>query len=113
MDETIDPILAFPDVKFPVKVKSNPVISTFPSGKNYAIFEAIWIAIPAGSTKADVQRWMTWDKPGSQFEEVKVSGSRGSTYIVRRVKATGSVTCSCPGFKWRGKCKHTTSAFPT
>jgi len=113
MNETLDPILAFPDMEFPVKVRTNPVISTFPSGKTYAISEAIWIPIPGDSTRADLQRWMTWDKPESQFEKIEVSGSRGNTYVVRRSRATGEVSCSCPGFKWRGKCKHITKAFPT
>ena len=113
MDETLDPILAFPDKKFPVKVKCNPVISTFPSGITYAISESIWIPIPASSTRADLKRWMSWEQPGSQFDEAKVSGSRGNTYVVRRNKATGTLSCSCPGFKWRGKCKHLTKAFPT
>jgi hypothetical protein len=106
-------ILAFPDKKFPVKVKCNPVISTFPSGITYAISESIWIPIPASSTRADLKRWMSWEQPGSQFDEAKVSGSRGNTYVVRRNKATGTLSCSCPGFKWRGKCKHLTKAFPT
>ena len=59
MDETQDPILAFPHIKFPIKVNCNPVISDFPSGKTYAIAESVWIPIPAGSTRDDLPRWMT------------------------------------------------------
>lgn len=31
---------------------------------------------------------------------IKVEGSRGAMYIVH------DGTCTCSGFKWRGKCKH-------
>jgi len=38
-----------------------------------------------------------------------VKGSRGENYIVERVagKLAGKLTCTCSGFKFRGKCKHT------
>jgi hypothetical protein len=34
-----------------------------------------------------------------------VKGSRGENYIVERV--AGKLTCTCSGFKFRSKCKHT------
>ena len=34
-----------------------------------------------------------------------VKGSRGDTYIVERVD--GKLTCTCSGFRFRSKCKHT------
>ena len=35
----------------------------------------------------------------------QVKGSSGNTYTVERV--AGQLTCTCSGFKFRSKCKHT------
>jgi hypothetical protein len=58
-----------------------------------------------------------FDKRGRKFEAVKpspfkqlkkesnvitVTGSKGQTYFVDR----DSATCTCPGFTFRGSCKH-------
>ena len=84
MTVTPDPIDEHPEIDFPIKVDASPAITTFPSGITYAISGAVWMPIPAGSTREDLTKWMSWDKPGSHFEEVKVSGSRGNTYTLRR-----------------------------
>ena len=60
-----------------------------------------------------------FDKRGRTFQEVKknpfdvkvksnlitVQGSKGQTYSVD----PDAKTCTCPGFSFRGKCKHTES----
>ena len=58
-----------------------------------------------------------FDKRGRKFEEVAatpfkqpkkesnvitITGSKGQTYLVDRDQAT----CTCPGFTFRGACKH-------
>lgn len=44
--------------------------------------------------------------PGERTENPKweVKGSKGNIYIVE--KSENGLACSCPGFTFRGKCKH-------
>ena len=39
-------------------------------------------------------------------KEWKVTGSKGDIYLVKRTN--GHYTCQCPGFQYRGKCRHIT-----
>ena len=56
-----------------------------------------------------------WDHRGRKFKVLKeiaesdpdtrqVLGSKGQKYTLTR--ANGAWTCSCPGFVYRGKCRH-------
>ena len=65
---------------------------------------AFRMVVPAGVTAADLDRWFVWDRPGAPISWT-VKGSKGSSYRVSKV-AGGSLTCSCPGFKFHHKCKH-------
>ena len=63
---------------------------------------------------------LPFDQRGRKFVEVKelgevdindfkgerweFTGSKGDAYIVQRVD--GVLSCSCPGFTYRGECKH-------
>lgn len=64
---------------------------------------------------------MPFDTRGRRFREVpdqwghipseperswKFTGSRGDEYVV--VLSDGQPMCSCPGYQFRGKCKHVT-----
>ena len=109
-ETNMSPILRYPDIDFPVKVDMNPAIATFPSGKTYAIAGSTWIQLPTGSTREDLPKWMEWHPPVSQTESIEVKGSKGNTYVVTKNTVTGAVSCSCPGHKYRGKCKHTAAA---
>ena len=42
------------------------------------------------------------DRPEGRYWQVQ--GSRGDVYTVSELN--GNLTCSCSGFKFRGKCKH-------
>ena len=111
LEDCTDPILRHPDKEFPIEVSCNPVLSTFPSGKRFAIAGSKWIEVPLDSTREDLPKWMKYDPPRPTYEEVKVEGSKGSIYTVRKETTTGELTCTCPGFKYHGKCKHTNLAF--
>ena len=45
-----------------------------------------------------------YTEPASDRIEKKVHGSKGNEYTV--VKEYGKSTCTCPGFTFRGQCKH-------
>ena len=81
------------------------------SGKRYAIAGSKWIEVPLDTKLEDLPKWMKYNPPRPTYEEVKVEGSKGNTYTVRKEATTGQLTCTCAGFKYRGKCKHLTIAF--
>ena len=109
----LEPIKRHPDKDFPIRVDCNPIIASFPSGKTFAIAGSVWIEVPAGSTREDLPKWMVWKPATIAVDVVKVEGSKGNTYTVSRNKTTGKLNCTCPGFKYRGNCKHLTLAFPS
>tara|TARA_B100000795_G_C22573747_1_gene351089 strand:- start:208 stop:597 length:390 start_codon:yes stop_codon:yes gene_type:complete len=45
-----------------------------------------------------------YTEPASDRIEKKVQGSKGNEYTV--VKEHGKSSCTCPGFTYRGQCKH-------
>ena len=96
LEVCIDPIERYPWISFPVEVTCNPVLSTFPSGKRFAIAGSKWIEVPLDSTRADLPKWMKYNPPRPSYDEVKVEGSKGSIYTVRKETTTGEVTCTCP-----------------
>jgi hypothetical protein len=51
-------------------------------------------AVKLGSSVAETPQTPTW----------AVAGSRGSVYTVRMEHK--KLTCSCPGFQFRGQCRH-------
>ncbi len=94
----------------PVPVKWNPILCRMPvSGQLYAISGGTWIPVPDGTTRADLPKYMTWERPGSaadapQMDRWTVKGSKGNSY---RVEAyNGSWRCSCKGYEFRRKCRH-------
>ena len=93
----------------PVKVEQPPCLSDFPSGR-YAISGNVWIRVPDGTKFEDLDKYMTYERkapvspPDASVRSWAVVGSKGSSYTVRAVK--GRYTCTCAGFGWRGKCKH-------
>lgn len=113
INNEMDPTERYPDVQFPIKVFLTPTLTTFPSGKTFAISGGRWIQVPTDTTLDEVSKWMIPDRPKPMYETIKVEGSKGNTYNVRKDLKTNEMTCTCQGFKWRGKCKHLKVAFPS
>jgi len=97
-------------MSLPVRVPYNPVLSRMPvSGQLYAISGSTWIPVPDGTTRADLPKYMTWERPAlpsgsGEARAWTVEGSKGRTYTVR--ERGGSWTCECAGFMYRRKCRH-------
>jgi len=91
----------------PVIVSVPPCLADTASGR-YAIGGSTWIKVPADTTFADLDRYMVCERPESPSDASDgvwaVVGSKGASYTVRAAK--GRYTCTCAGFGWRGKCKH-------
>lgn len=89
-----------------VEVHMTPAITkSSVSGKTY-IVAGKWIEVPDGTTLADAHRYVTHVQPRRDVESWQVTSSSGSTYTISRINGE-TLTCSCPGFAWRKKCKHT------
>lgn len=58
-----------------------------------------WTVVPQGTTLNDID----WIRPVQEKSEVKVK--HVGKYIVN-IYDNGKVTCDCPGFTYRKKCKH-------
>lgn len=91
----------------PVVVKWPPCLATMISGKRYAISGSTWIEVPLDTTREQLDQYMIVERPEPKKVEVwEVDGSRGDTYKVNFDVSAGKWSCTCPGFRWRGACKH-------
>ena len=63
------------------------------------------IPVPEGTTRADFDRWVIYERPTGPLQVFKVPSSSGGTYTVKQLRDK-SWTCSCPGYKFHGRCKH-------
>lgn len=94
-------------ISFPVKVWLNPVIDRKSDGTVVVGSGDVWVRVPPDTTRETMGQWVTW-KPAAKplrNDIKKIKGSKGSIYTLRKMP-DGRVICSCPGHKWRGKCKH-------
>jgi hypothetical protein len=94
-------------MKLPIKVKMSPALATM-NGKRYAVSGSKRIEVPENTTMEELPRFMTLDlNAGDETppDRWKVEGSNGNQYTV--TKLSGRLHCSCPGFVFRKKCKHT------
>jgi len=102
-------------LRYRVKVPCPPALLQYVPGKpRIAGCFGIWLVVPDQTKYEDLSRFFEVVGWGYSIPEVvkvqpsfiTVQGSKGSTYVVRRAES-GRVSCSCPGFGYRGACKHT------
>ena len=85
--------------------------------------EYIIAYVPEGQRVAQrFSKPIRWDSRGRTFKILReiaendpdtkiVEGSKGQRYTLTR--ANGVWACSCPGYTYRGKCRHADSKMPT
>ena len=90
----------------PIKVKMSPALIMV-RGKRYAVSGSKRLEVPENTTMADLPRYMVVDRDATDEtppDRWKVEGSNGNQYTV--TKLVSGLHCSCPGFVFRKKCKH-------
>jgi len=94
-------------MKYPVKVKMRPGLART-NGKLYAVGGCM-VPVPEDTTMENLSDFMVFDPKAEAESEIKdrwtVEGSTGNNYTVTKVG--GRLHCSCPGYGFRKKCKHT------
>ena len=92
---------------YPIKVRMRPGLARL--GDKLYIAAGCLIPVPEGTTMEDLDKYVVFDPSFYERNEVKdswvVEGSKGNRYTVKKVG--DRFTCSCPGFAFRKKCKHT------
>ena len=94
-----------------------PTILKGQRDKFYAVSGGVWIEVPDDTTLADAEELFCWGAEARKYwdsnysdqpvKSIQVKGSKGKTYTVTKQGDTWK--CSCPGFQFRGKCKHITN----
>ena len=95
-------------MKKPIRVSMPPALYTDRSGQKWAISGQHWVKVPPTLTLDKVGDYMVYEvtevaetEPARRWS---VEGSKGDIYTV--TLRDGRMTCTCPGFGWRGKCRH-------
>ena len=94
----------------PLVVKTPPSIVRMPlRDKTYAVSGDTWLEVPHGTTFAQLPEYMVFEGYGSTEASKSwswaVAGSKGRVYVVK-LSNEGVWTCTCPGYGFRGRCKH-------
>jgi len=97
-------------LKLKITSHMTPMLYESLSGEKFAIFGGVepgFFKVDKEVTTQDVLGVWTRKKPKkirNKNQEWQVDGSKGKTYMVKL--ENGQLTCSCPGFSFRRKCKH-------
>ena len=101
----------------PIEVDWPPCIVRLSSG-TFAVSGSKWLSVPPDTVFDDLPRYMVVKPRKARAEapdepvrktEWKVRGSTGNEYVVIRTQSDSRqifFSCTCPGYGWRGKCKH-------
>ena len=102
-------------LRYKIKVPCGPALMQLVPGKpRIAGCFGVWLIVPDDTVYEDLTRYFEvvgWGRARPQTNQGKaallvIKGSKGSAYTVRRAE-NGRTTCTCPGFSYRGACKHT------
>ena len=90
----------------PVKVPMRPAL--WHNGDKLYAIGGTCVEVPPGTTMETLANYVVHD-PSAQLEVLQkdrwtVEGSNGNRYTVTKIG--GKYKCSCPGFGFRKKCKH-------
>lgn len=94
-------------MRLPMKVKMRPALTVI-GGIKYAVAGSDRVKVPANTTMAEISRYMIYDKytvTEEPRDRWKVEGSKGNIYTVTKVN--NKLFCTCLGYGFRKKCKHT------
>lgn len=79
------------------------MIAYIPAGKSVAQYFSKPIRISRSGRKFQALADNPFEQPVVASTLIEVAGSKGNSYYID----TEAMTCTCPGFTFRGACKHT------
>ena len=92
----------------PIRVSMPPLLYTDRNGQKWAVSGQHWVEVPSTLTLDRVGEYLLYKPPTlpepTASKSWTVEGSKGNIYTV--TERDGQLSCTCPGYGWRRKCRH-------